>query len=717
MPSISFLNPAYLIGLSLLAIPLAVHLITRRTAREIAFSDLRFLREALMRRKRQLRLENRNLLLLRMLVFLLLVFAVSKPVLRFSQTRIVREGDQSASVIILDHSYSMSCVENGVVRFDRARQLALDVLKGLREDDLVSFILASESPEVVYANLPAANQETRIAIETSQVSYRTGDLASALALAEGVLRESEAGHREVYVITDMQRKAFERITPPAQPVPPQERLDLYLLSVGFPDTGNIALTGVDLRPRRVVPRGDFQLTFSGSTYGNVHPRFTSLTMQSTGRGLTETSIPVKSNADFAQSFNERAGEKGYSLIIARIEDEVLTVDNTRYLAVPIEEPGRVLLVEGNPRLLRRDWDTFYFERALKIYSSGMTGGRSYEVFTQGVVQELTTLDTSIFDLIVLANVPRISREIVRKLESFVQRGGNLILAFGSRVDLQAYNERMTPGLLPGTIRRVVESGRRPPYRIMAFRDKEEPLKTFSEAKQGDLTLPLFTHFVSLQPASGVSTQVMAQYETGDIALMEHSLGRGKVIIWSSSLDADWNDLPLRPLYLPFWGEILDYLESSAVPSPNYEIGDTVEIAFDFSAEAANLNSIKILMPNDEMESLEVDTSRGSYRAYFASTRLPGFYRIQVPEGRGVNRVYPAIFAVNVSPDDSNLTWVSDDEIEEKLSGWTVKRIDEPRRAMGILAAARQGHPLWDVFLLIMMIGLTAETLYANRVWR
>jgi len=716
MPGLSFLNPLYLAGLALVAIPLAVHLLSKKNVREISFSDLRFLKEAVVNRRRQFHLENRRLLLLRLLVFLLLILAVAKPVVRFSKTRLLREGERSASVIVLDHSYSMSCIENGVKRFDRAKRVALDILEGLKGEDLVSLILAAEEPVVVYQNLPVAQSETRASLEASEVSWRSSDLAQALALAEGILREAKADHREVYVISDLQQKAFEKVSPPGDGAK-QDLVDLYLLAVGFPDTGNLALAEAERRPSRVSAKSECRLVFKGFAYGDTAPRFVSLTLQSQGRASTETSLPVKPQAPFSQSFTERVGDESAWLAEARLEDDVLLADNKRYVVIPIEEPGRALLVEGDPRLRKKDWDTFYFERALKIYSTGLSGGRPMDVFVQAVQSELDRLDTSGFDLIVLANVPRISREIIRKLENFVSRGGNLIVSFGARVDLPSYNERLVPNLIPFQLRRVVYHGNRQPFRISAFQDKQKPLAIFSQSNQGDLTLPLFTHFVSAREESGGQAAVLAQFETEDVALFEKKIDRGRVLGWMSSLNAAWNDFPLRPLYLPLWGEIVEYLEESSAPSVNVEVGQTVEIAVDFSLSARNVTTLKVLTPDDKVESFEVDPSQGTSRVYFTNTETPGFYRLQLPEEKRIMKAYPTVFAVNVSAGESDLTRASDEEIAARLAGWTVKRIKEPQRARAEIAVARSGKPLWDVFLLVLLLGVLFETVYANRVWR
>jgi hypothetical protein len=90
MPGLSFLNPAYLIGLAMLALPLAIHLFNKKSVREVVFSDLRFLREAVVKRRRRFQIENRHLLLLRLLGVLLLVLAVAKPVIQFARTVLSR---------------------------------------------------------------------------------------------------------------------------------------------------------------------------------------------------------------------------------------------------------------------------------------------------------------------------------------------------------------------------------------------------------------------------------------------------------------------------------------------------------------------------------------------------------------------------------------------------------------------------------------------------
>lgn len=715
MPGLSFLTPAYLVGLFLLALPLAIHLFNKKSVREIVFSDLRFLKEAVVKRRRRFLLENRNLLLLRLLGLLLLVLAVAKPVIRFARTSIVQEGARTQAVILLDDSYSMGCVENGVVRFDRAKRAALDALQGLEPEDRVTLILASENMETIYNQLPVSSPEAGEKIQSAEVGWKSSDLAGALATARDFLREAEGDHKEVYLITDLQRKAFEKVGTGARPE--GAPLDLYLIPVGFPGTGNLALGEIDHRPRRVGPKAECQITVKGFAYGRVGPKFAPLRLLRPGGGTTETAVPVVASAAFSQTFREQIGPDGYWLAEAVLEDNVLAADNRRYLVVPVEQPGRLLLVEGEPRMVKSEWETFYFERAVKVYSTGVSGGRAYEVFVQGVRGELDRIDTAGFDVIVLANVPRMSREAVRKLENYVRRGGSLIIGLGRRVDHQSYNEIVSPKLIPCRLDRTVLNGNRPPFRIGAFLDKEKPLSIFSKSRQGDLTLPLFTGYVALDLPPDSEGRVLAKFDSGAITLAEFNIGHGKVMLWTSSLDTDWNDLPLRPIYLPFWGEILEYLEDATAPPANVLVGEAVEINADFSPEAESVTSLQVLMPNGRTERFEVDPAQGSFRTFFTQTSIPGFYRLQYPPGQGIKRVFPEIFAVNVSPEEADLTCVSDEEIETRLAGWNVKKLSRTSRITAQLSAARKGLAVWDILLLALVAVLLVETVYANRIWQ
>ena len=80
----SFLNPLFLFGLAAAAIPVIIHLFTRRRPKEVRFPSLEFLAEVNQSEIRRLKLKQWLLLLLRTLAVAALALAMSRPALKGS---------------------------------------------------------------------------------------------------------------------------------------------------------------------------------------------------------------------------------------------------------------------------------------------------------------------------------------------------------------------------------------------------------------------------------------------------------------------------------------------------------------------------------------------------------------------------------------------------------------------------------------------------------
>src|SRR5256885_16503036 len=82
----AFLTPAFLIGLSAIAIPILVHLIQREKKRVIEFPSLMFVRRIPYQSVRRRRIRHWGLLLLRAAAIALIVAAFARPFLRQGAT-------------------------------------------------------------------------------------------------------------------------------------------------------------------------------------------------------------------------------------------------------------------------------------------------------------------------------------------------------------------------------------------------------------------------------------------------------------------------------------------------------------------------------------------------------------------------------------------------------------------------------------------------------
>src|SRR3970282_3051369 len=52
--------------------------------------------------------------------------------------------------------------------------------------------------------------------------------------------------------------------------------------------------------------------------------------------------------------------------------------------------------------------------------------------------------------------------------------------------------------------------------------------------------------------------VPLRYSNGDPALIEKSVGQGRVLLFTSSFDNVWSDFPLHPVFLPLAHQLIHY---------------------------------------------------------------------------------------------------------------------------------------------------------------
>jgi hypothetical protein len=127
----SFVNPLFWIGGLAVAVPILLHLIKREHARKIEFPTLMFLRRISKRTIRYQKLRHLLLLLLRVLAFLLIVFAFMRPYREKAQAVAAVGRITNAHVLVIDNSLSMGYQD----RWDRAKRAAAEIVRQSGPDD------------------------------------------------------------------------------------------------------------------------------------------------------------------------------------------------------------------------------------------------------------------------------------------------------------------------------------------------------------------------------------------------------------------------------------------------------------------------------------------------------------------------------------------------------------------------------------------------------
>ncbi len=645
-----FLAPLMLAGVAGLLIPLAIHLIGRRRARVVKFAALEFLVASKRRTARRLRLRERLLLLVRVLVCMAIPLALAKPITSCaSKGPVIARGPQAA-VLIVDDSFTSGYIHRGDTLLARATEESARILTLLGPEAEVAVVRASEGAAQP-TELSREHLRLRDQLADLAPTARPADLDRALQRASQLLAGSNHQRHTVYLLSPLTRGALRASKPPWGPDGPA--LEIIDLRGGEP-LPNLAVTALRVEPDPGAGTRGIAVVAEIANHGPAPVAEVTVSLRVAGQIIARGQLELMPGEKKAKRFlaslpqGQRSAE-----VVVELPGDALPADDRRFAMAQLRDDIRVLLVDGDPHANRHDDELFYLEAALRPGDRAEAGA----TVTKVNVDDLDTVELDQHDVVVLANVPALSAERVAKLAGWVATGGGLLLAPGDNIDAAAYERTMLP-LLAQSLRDPIDTawGAAPDERAaralkMTKWEADHPIfSPFAKDAPG-LADASFTKIALLGPTTETDDRkVLARFTNGAAALVEARKRDGRLLLYTSTLDRDWNDLPLHPGYLPLMQEAVRHLARRRLQSGATDalVGQGVSL------------------PTLDLRKLEV--RGGAQGAVFAGERIegrrsvrfiggdhPGIYRVIGTDRTGATRDRDELaFAVNLDPRGSDL---------------------------------------------------------------
>ncbi len=214
--NLNFLSPAYLWGILGIAAPILIHLLTRRRQIRIKFSAIYLLQEA---RKRSLKKTQPNRLLLLMIRCLALVFfsmALANPIFSFGSNKEFTFSSPSATVFILDNSYSMNSRSDKSSLYDSAAETVNAIIRKMPAHSEFCLINAGD-PVKTLQDWTTDPEIIPNLLKVSQAGYGTTDIGKAVTRAYEILDASSQKIKVIYIMTDRAKNGWNKDSFPAKP--------------------------------------------------------------------------------------------------------------------------------------------------------------------------------------------------------------------------------------------------------------------------------------------------------------------------------------------------------------------------------------------------------------------------------------------------------------------------------------------------------------------
>lgn len=712
--SLGFVNPLLVWGLLAAAIPVAIHLFFRRRPRPTPFPAIDFILRARRETERRLRLKKVLLFAARTLVLAAVALAIARPRLEEpGAAAAAAPRGPSATAIVLDASGSMRYRLDGRALFERARGDALGALAALGDEEPATAVVCGGGATPL-AEAPSFDRAAvRRVLERAEAGAGHADLTTCFAAAVRALSDAKAQEslgKRVVVATDLTAAAWRLDVPPAAVEGPQGRVrpEVTVLDAarGAP-LPNAAVVGLDAEPDAAAgPRG-FRVTAHLANYGK-EPLADAPLQLVVGTG-PEARTAIRAFANVAPGGTSRkqlsyafpAG--GPAVLQVALPGDALADDDARAVAVVVPREVRALVVDGAPSPVRYRDEAYFVESALASPASPV---RPALVDAEAFPRE----DLSRYDVVFLLNVRSVAGK-VDDLVRFVERGGGLFVSMGDQVEPEEWTKELA-ALLPMPLH-VVKTAADPAAggtRAARFADvawDHPALAVFTgEAREGLLGVRTFRYVLAKPAARGPAPRVLASFDDGAPALVEGRVGKGRVLLFTSSADRDWTDWPIRTSFLPTMQRLAGWLAGGLDDrrEPPVQVDGTRALRLE-EGEA-----LAALVGPDGRERRRAELERAGLReeggALRFTPREPGLWQVKV-QVAGQERLEPRLaFAVGPDPREADTRRLEPSELTAWFGGEAHARVDGDARAAG----GGRDVPLWSILLVLGIVAFLIEGL-------
>ncbi len=699
-----FLAPSLLLGVVAAALPYLIHRVGRRRAMPVRFAAMQLLLRSERRVQARRRLREILLMLARTAAAASLPLIFARPFSERATDLPVVTLDSQAAVIVLDDSASMQRLSGSGTLFGRARSRAQALARQFPSDSELAFLLTSAGSPPRIGELEPDRARVVESIEAARCSARPADFTAAMRQAALILAGSSRAHKRIYLFTDLQATGWEDGAGLPAEGAPEVIIDDVAAGVTLE---NRAVVEARVEPSPEGGPGGIAVTAEIADWSARGTPALGVTLRVDGVAIAQGAVELSAGGHARKRFlASLPGASGSSHdLVVEIDKDAFPLDDRRQMHLEMARTLRILCVDGDPRTTRNEDEAFFFDAALR-------NGIPDALVTTKLVDDVTADSLGAYTVIALLNVARPSQALAAAIEKFVEAGGGLFVSMGDRVDATLWNERMAK-LLPqplGLVRTASalpgqHSGEtideRPAERLLPLDRRHPLLSVFPEQGEG-LVSARFFKYVLLDPVRDTAARdVILRYESGAPALVERQVGKGRVILLTTTVDRDWTDLPIRAGFLPLVRETARYLvgASDEDSAATLLVGEPRMLTF-----TGDMQILEVTRPDGSVWVGKREQAGADHVLSFTGTDQIGLYRVRGANADGTfTRQSAQDFAVNLDPRESDPTLLPPDKRPDRIAVKT-----------GSGKPPKHRVELWHVLSAALILLLLAESILTLR---
>ncbi len=652
--SVFFLYPALLFGLFAASLPILIHLLNRRKLKRIQFPAVRFILLSQKRISRSYRLRHWILLALRTLAVVFLALLLANPIFQIGAGLFAGSGPVSL-VVLLDNSLSMTWSGDGN-GFRQAKDAARLLISGLNDGDRAALIPTNIDGKEPF-RLKAQKDVLLKELDGIEIADGTANLPAALSKAYELLVEP-AGQKEIRLITDMGLTGWDQFSVAGlKQVDPS--IAFKLIHIGRKQQPlNGTIKTIRLTSQGVGVNLPTQIEATVANFGDSEIKDVLVQLSIDGQNREQKLATVPAGGETSVNFQTRVNQAGAHVGQVTLKKDGLAGNPTTHFALHAQDKLKILVVDGDPQTSLVQSETFFLSRALNP-----AGDSSLFLPTVILPDALNSATLDGYQVVMLCNVAALSDAFVTKLQNFLRQGGGVLIFGGDKFQPESYSQRW-PQALPGELREKKLGPEASGEKIGKF-DLDHPvLQNLSEdTLQESLKSARVWGYTR---TAGSGKAALISLTNGDPLLLEQKIGSGKLMLFTTSADRDWSDLPVKTVYLPLVQALAQYLAGGKRGA--LDAGIPVGTAKELSLPPGYVGkSLRVTKPDKQSADIPIAGEKDHAQATIEVNDRAGIYRLAYPTGTEKDIGAPQLYSANSPFLESRLDEISARELQSKVS--------------------------------------------------
>ncbi len=515
---VQFVNPAFLYLLSLVAIPVIIHLFNFRRYKKVDFTNVRFLKELKDQTQSQSKLKHLLVLLMRILAVCFLVLAFAQPFIPKNKNAMA-DANQVVSLYV-DNSFSMQGLSAEGNLLDEAKTKARETAGAFGAS--TQFQLLTNDFWGQQQRL-LSKEELMDAIDKIKISPVSRTAKGVLTRQQDALNRSNLKNKTAFWFSDFQKTFFSQL--PAA----DTTLVLNAVQLSSTQTGNVFIDSCWLSSPVIQLNVAAELNVMFKNTGNPEAAEVPVKFLINEVQKSATSVTVPKGGEAVIKISFTISQPGWQHAQVSINDNPITFDDTYYFSFRVAEKINVYHIGASENEYVR---TLFNSNSIIDYTFSKSGAIDFSLFGKK-------------NTIVLTDLKEVPSGMSDELARFVNRGGTLVIFPDTAIAPGGYTA-LTSNLHADDLVTINYNA----DKVSRIDFENELFQNVFDNVQQNMNMPDVSSHYQLSSGIQSNREVLMRLQGANPFLCRYRFGKGSVYLFAAAAQPAAGNFVNHALFVP-----------------------------------------------------------------------------------------------------------------------------------------------------------------------